>query len=301
MRRPLEDIQERIAEVEKLCEAADARERRLQEVVAQYYAEQAKLEVAGLAPLLEKLRAGPAEINQFFRAQEEEARRRVEAVTPLLQLHKEEIAMIERTKDAILAIDPCGLVLHHSPGWECSHKAFSFGSSHWEAGNAIGSCTCTPGQDNNVFDIKAQAFGQGANGFASAQAKGWFYFNIKARPSAANVTVYVSCRVHGFDILRKPAGSAALKLELSAEAFQYGYSWGSATKTVLNLSADTMGRCDTDFYLQFLVPVGADPFLVKVTAALNASAKSGGAMAVGDFATGAGNYIEITWVNTLSP
>jgi len=90
-------------------------------------------------------------------------------------------------------------------------------------------------------------------------------------------------------------------LTLEAKGYQYGYSWASATLPVLNLSGDAMDRYDNTKHLQFVMPVGADPFLVRVSAKLRATAKSGGTLALGDFATGAGNYIKTTWVNTYSP
>jgi hypothetical protein len=101
-------------------------------------------------------------------------------------------------------------------------------------------------------------------------------------------------------VLRSATGSATFRLAVKAEGFQYGFSWGSASSTVLNLSGDTMGRYDGHEFLEFLMPVGADPFVVRVSAKLTATAKTGGALAVGDFATGAGNYIETVYVNTLS-
>jgi len=298
MERGLADIEARIAEVEKLREAEDAREKRLLEVVAGFYAKQEKIEVAGLEPLLKKMRLEPADINKFFKAQEDEARRRIEAVTPQLQLTNEELELIQREERAVALIDPCAIV-HSSPGWLCQFYAASCNSTHWETGNASGSCACnTP---NNEWNPRVEARGHGSNGIGSAIVRCWCYFNIPGRPAPANVTVYVRIPVHGFYILRSPAGSATFSLALEAEGYQYSWPWAKATSTVLNLSGNTMGRYDANQYLQFVMPVGADPFLVRVSAKLIATAKSGGTLAVGDFATGAGNFIRTSWVNTYSP
>ena len=298
MRRPWEEVEKRIAEIEELHKAEYAREERILQARADFYARQEEIEVAGLAPLLKEVMKGPAPLRDFFDAQVGEARRRLEVVTPLLQLSEEELEHINRAKQVVTMLDPCGLVPPLSPAWRCAHVAASCGCNHWETSDASASGACSPAYDDNESNIRAEAFGQGSNGWRYAQAQCWFYFDIPARPAAANVTVYVYNRVHGFHILRTATGSASLRLDLTAEAFQYGFSWGSATKRVVDLSADTMGRTDKNVFLQFMVPVGADPFTVKVTARLAGSAKAGGALSVGDFSTGAGNFIDTVWVNT---
>ena len=297
MERGLADIEARIAEVEKFREAEDAREKRLLEAAAESYAEQEEIEVAGLGSLLEKVGLESADIKEFFEAQEDEARRRIEAVTPQLQLTEQELELIQGEERAVVVIDPCAIV-HSSPGWVCQWHAASCNSTHWETANASGSCVCnTP---NNEWNPRVEARGQASRGWRMAFVHCWCYFNIRARPAAANVTVYVRVPVHGFYILRSATGSAAFSLGLEATGYQYGYSWARATLPVLNLSGDTMGRYDASESLQFVMPVGADPFLVRVSAKLRAWAKSGGTLALGDFATLAGNFIKTTWVNTYS-
>lgn len=298
MKRILADIEESIAEVEKLREAEDAREKRLLETAAGFYAEQEKMEVAGLGSLLKSGGIEPAAIEKFFKAQEDEVGRRIKAVTPQLQLTAEELQLFEREERAVVLIDPCAMV-HRSPGWVCQWHAASCNSSHWETANALGSCVCnTP---NNEWNPRVEAIGQRASGWRKAYVHCWCYFNIPARFAPANVTVYVRMSVHGFYILRSAMGSAAFSLELEAKGYQYGWPWASATLPVINLSGDTMGRHDAYENLQFVMPVGADPFVVRVSAKLRARAKMGGALAVGDFATSAGNLIKTIWVNTYSP
>jgi len=297
MKRGLADIEERIAEVEKLREAEDAREKRLLETAAGFYAKQEKIEVAGLGSLLKSGGMKLAAIEEFFKAQEDEAGRRIEAVTPQLQLTTEELKLFEREEQAVVVIDPCAMV-HRSPGWVCLWHAASCNSYGWDTAHASHSCVCnTP---NNEWNPKVEARGQGWSGWRSAYVHCWCYFNIPARSAPANVTVYVRMPVHGFYILRSATGTAQFSLELEARGYQYGWSWASTILPVLNLSGDTMGRHDANKYLQFVMPVGADPFLVRVSAKLRARAKMGGALAVGDFATGAGNLIKTTWVNTYS-
>jgi len=85
------------------------------------------------------------------------------------------------------------------------------------------------------------------------------------------------------------------------KGFQYGWSWASAMSNVLSLSGDTMGRYDGHRHLQFVIPVGGgDPFWVRVSAKLRARVRRGEALAVGDFAAGAGNLIRTINVNTYS-
>jgi hypothetical protein len=298
MERESADIEARIAEVEKFREGEYARERRLLEAAAGFYAEQEEIEVAGLGPLLEKVGLESADINEFFRAKEDEARRRIEAVTPQLQLIDQELELIQEEERAVVDIDPCAMV-HSSPGWVCQWHAAHCDSTHWETRDASGSCVCnTP---NNEWNPRVEASGRGSSGWRSAFVHCWCYFNIPARPAPANVTVYVWVPVHGFYILRSATGSARFSLDLEAKGYQYGYSWAKDTVRVLNLSGNTMGRYDAGESLQFVMPVGADPFLVRVSAKLRATVKGGGTLAVGDFATGAGNFIKVVYVNTWSP
>jgi len=298
MARRLTDIQARIAEIEKLRQAEDAREKRVLQAVAGVYAKQEKIGLERLGPLLEKVGLRPADIEEFFAAEEQEARRRIEEVTPQLQLTTEELELVQMEERAIRLIDPCAWV-HSSPGWICVWHAASCDSSHWETANASGSCVCnTP---NNECNPKVEARGQGSKGWRSAFVHSWCYFDIPARPTAATVHVDALVNVHGFYVLRPATGSARVTLELEMKGFQYGYSWATATSSVLNLSGDTMGRYDATRSLQFDMPVGADPFVVRISAKLRARAKRGGALAVGDFATGAGNFIKTIYVNTYSP
>jgi hypothetical protein len=298
MERGLADIEARIAEVEKLREAEDARERRLLDTAAEFYAKQEEIEVAGLAPLLKKLGIERGDIDKFFKAQEDEARRRIEPVARQLQLSTRELELIQREERAVVLMDPCAWV-HRSPGWVCEWQAASCDSTPWETANASASCVCdTP---NNEWNPRVEAHGQGLSGRRTAFVHCWCYFNIPGRPAPANVTVLVRVLVHGFYVLRAATGSATFSLDVEARGYQYGWSWASATSPVLSLSGDTMGRHDGVTNLQFVMPTGADPFLVRVSAKLKAQAKEGGALAVGDFGTQAGNLIRTTWVNTFSP
>jgi hypothetical protein len=298
MSRRLEHIDARIAEVEKLRQAEDAREGRILDAAAAMYGKQEEAGFKALGPLLDQMKLDPAGIERLFESQEEVARRRVEEATPQLQLTTEEIELLDAEERAILLIDPCAWV-HSSPGWVCAHHASSCGWSRSETRNASSSCTVnTPAKEWNP---KVEAYGYGSKGWSSAYLHAWCYFDIPARPGPATVDVYTLVRVHGFYVLRPSGGSASFTLDLEMKGYQYGWSWASASSSVLNLSGDTMGRFDEIRSLHFVMPVGADPFLVRVSAKLRATAKRGGALAVGDFATGAGNYIKPLWVNTYSP
>jgi hypothetical protein len=299
MTRRIDEIDIRVAELEKLREPEIAREHRLLDATAGFYSEQEKAEIAGLGPLFE--RAGPqiGDLQGFFRAQEEVAIRRIEEVTPLLQLSEREIAHFEAMRRALILIDPCSLVPPHSPEWKCAWLASSCNSAVWHTADASGTCSCAPGHGMNRCDPRAEARGQGSNGWRSAVVDSWCYFDIPARPGPVNVDVDVKMNIHGFYVVRTATGSAAVRLEVKAEGFQYGFSWASDSDTVLDVSSDGMGRFDSYKKLGFVMPVGADPFVVRVSAKLTVTAKSGGALAVGDFRTGAGNYLETVYVNTL--
>jgi len=301
MRRLLEEIQERIVEIDRVGAEEDQAERRVFDVTTGFYAEQAKAEVAGLAALLSKAGIDRTDLDAYFRIQEGEAKRRIEVVTPLLQPTEAELAQRARIKQAVLAIDPCNLVPHRSPGWKCSFLASSCGTWVNQGPNSSASATCTPAYCNNVIDISCQAIGQGPNSAAVAQAKAWFVFSIPARPAATNVWVDVWSRLDGFYITRKAGtGTACVRMDMKAELFQYGYSWASKAEVPLYVGGDTMSRLDTNSHLQFMAPVGADPFEVKVTVQTLALVKSGGSLALIDFATGAGNAVDVVWCNTLS-
>jgi hypothetical protein len=299
MARRIEDIEARVAMLDKLRAAELAREHRLLDATAEFYAKQEEAEVAGLGPLMEKVDPKSADLRGFFRAQQAVAVQRIEEVTPLLQLSEEEIAHFESIRRAIVLIDPCGLVPAHSPGWKCAWTATSCDFSPWTTADASATCTCAPAVGQNRCDPRVEALGQGERGWRSAVVDCWCYFDIPARPGPANVDIDVRMNLHGFYVVRSATGSASFRLEVKAEGFQYGFSWGSDSATVLDLSGDTMGRYDSVKKLGFLMPVGADPFVVRVSAKLTVTAKSGGALAVGDFGTGAGNYLETVYVNTL--
>jgi hypothetical protein len=299
MVRRIEEIEARVAELDKLRAAELAREHRLLEATAKFYAEQEKAEIAGLGPLVEKLGRKAGDLREFFKAQEAVAVRRIEEVTPLLQLSEAEIAHFERMRRAIVLIDPCSLVRPQSPEWVCEFTAMSCDFSPWTTDDASATCTCAPAHGQNRCDPRVEARGQGERGWRSAVLDCWCYFDIPARPGPANVDIDVRMNLHGFYVVRTATGSASFRLEVKAEGFQYGFSWGSASATILNVSADAMDRYDSQKKLEFLMPVGADPFVVRVSAKLTVTAKSGGALAVGDFGTGAGNYVETVYVNTL--
>lgn len=298
MARHVEEIDARIAKVERLRETEDLREIRLLETTAKLYREQEEI---GLSPMEAIFKGGGIEaraVEQFFEAQEEEARQRHELATRELQLTSEELAFFEAEERAIRLIDPCAWV-HSSPGWICVWHAASCGKADSTTGQGSTSCTCDV--TNNECNPKAQAPGYGTKGKSQAYLHSWCYFDIPARVNPATVHVDALVYVHGFYINRPSAGSATVSLELEMKGYQYGWSWATATSSVVNLSGDSMGRFDGARTLQFQMPVGADPFLVRVSAKLRAYGKRGGALGVVDFGTGAGNYIKTVYVNTHSP
>lgn len=295
----LADIEATIAELEKLREAEDKREQRIFDEVAGVYEGREKIGLpATLAPIFKKFGVEVRDIQGLFNSQEQEARRLVEMATPQLQLNKEELKFIERQTRAVLVINPCAMV-RNSPGWICAFHAASCNWIHSETANATGTCACnTP---NNECNPKVEAYGQGLKGWRSAYVHSFCYFVIPARPNPATVHVYSLVDVHGFYVLRSVVGEAGFSLDLEMKGFQYGWSWASATSNVLSLSGDTMGRYDGHRHLQFVMPVGGgDPFIVRISAKLRARAKRGGALAVGDFGTGAGNLIKRIYVNTYT-
>src|SRR4030042_1544905 len=246
MSRVIEDIQNRIEEVEKLVQSDIAREKRIFDVTKEFHEKSAKTEVAGLGALIEKMGWKVEPLNKFFADQEKEAIRRIETVTPLLQLSESEIKSFASMKRALLLINPCLLVPPGSPMWKCVYLASSCGTSHSETTNASASCTCTPSAGGNEFNARVEARGYGTNGSSNAIAQGWFYFDIPARTVPTTVAVHIYMPFHGFYILRPGAHSASLILTVKAGGSQYGYSWNSITSAILNLSGDKMGRHDAN-------------------------------------------------------
>lgn len=293
----MKEIEAKIAELEEVLEAEEKRDYRVLDEVRGVYEGQEKTGLSALRPLLDKSRLAAEEIEEFYSAQEKEARRRVETATPQLQLNKDELDLIERGSRAVLLINPCAMVRSTSI---CQFHAAACNSSHWETSNASGSCVCNT--SNNEWNPKVETYGQGVKGVRLAQVRSRCYFHIGARPNPAMVHIDTLVDVHGFYVLQAGvAGSALVTLDLEARGFQYGWSWGSALDSVLSLSGDTMGRYDGMRHLHFEMPAGGgDPLLVRVMAKLTAWAKRGGALAVGDFATGAGNRIRTIYVNTYS-
>ena len=296
----IKDIDVRITEIEKVREAEEAREYRILDEVRNAYEEQEKTSLAPMDSILKKLKLEPKEIEDFFRVQENEAKKRLETAVPKLQLNKEELEVFRKEIHAIGVIDPCSMTLST---WKCQHVASSGYCSHWETANALGSFEpCTLAADNNQMNLKVEAHGQGTTGWRSAQVNCYLYFYIPARPQPAMVDVYVRVYLHGFYVLQSAAfGSAQFTLSMKAQGYQYGVFWPGVTSTFINLSGNTMGRYDEVQTLHFKMPVGAnDQFIVQVHTTMTANAKKGGSFAVGDFKTGNGNYINVLWVNTYS-
>lgn len=297
MARRFEDIRTRVAELERSEQLDQARQSRILEAEAKIFSDE---EAAGVGPygaLLERMKMPPAELEKFFREQEREAKRRIDLATPHLQLSGEELEVIQRRERAILQINPCAWV-HSSPGWICVFHAANAGWSHTETANA--SSACTFNLANNEGNPRVEAYGQGTMGRRSAYLAAWLDFDVPARPGPATVLIQTYIELHGFYIVRPMTGWASLTADLEVAGYQYGYSWGSVTSHVLSLNTGVMGRHDKAHFLQFNMPVGADPFTVRVTLRLRAVAKRGGSFAVGDFGTAAGNYFRVVYVNTYS-
>jgi len=299
------DIKERIAEMEKLRELEDAREKRLQETVAGLYAKQEKIGVSGLGPLLKKLRIEPADIKKFFKAQEDEAKRMMEVVTPQLQLTKEEHENIQKKeRERLLILRSMGsrglIPVYH--GWENTvWDASSCNCVHTSSTNASSSCTFNI--PNNEVNPRAVAFGYEENLLSIAYVGSWCWFSFPPAPRPGTVEVKVDVSFGGCYRLETTNGSASFELDLEAEGYQYPYfPPGEGTLNVLNLSGNTMGRYDGNKILYFRMIVGAnDPFFIRVYAKLIARANTAGSSAMGDFATGSGNFIKINYVRVRQP
>jgi hypothetical protein len=273
------------------------RNSRILEAGAKIYAEE---EAAGLGPyaaLFDQMKISAADLDKFFAKQEQETKRRIEHATPLLQITNEELAAIAKRERAILQINPCAWV-HNSPGWICSFHAVNGNWTHTDTANAAS--TCAIALPNNEANPRVEAYGQGTMGYRSASLETWFNFDIPARPAPATVLVQIYIELHGFYLVRPLTGMASLTADLEAAGYQYGYSWGSVTSHILSLNTSNMGRHDQAHFLQFNMPIGADPFTVRVALKLRATAKRGGAFSVGDFGTGNGNYFKVLYVNTYS-
>ena len=291
----LKDIEAEIAELEKKLKAEDERETRLLKEATEFYAEREE-RLAPLPLLLTKVGLKPKDISEFFQAQEQEARELVEAATPRLQLTTDEMEYFNREPRAVLLINPCALV-HHSPPYICVRDAAHCSSYHYTSGNAAADCQCDiGGARNELINPKASAYGQGTAGLSQAYARCTLKFNIPARTSWTTVRVDPWLKVHGFHITR---GSASVYLKLEAKGYQYGHSWAGEEQWA-SWHGDSFGRYDVDKHLWFEMPVGPDPWYTLVTARLWAFARSGGSLAIGDFATQVGNVIKAVWVNTWS-
>jgi hypothetical protein len=297
---PIKEAKALIAELESVREEENKRQIRLLDEVKKTYEAQEKTSLSRFEPILKKMKLENVDVEDFYKVSEADARSRLEKAVPRLQLTKQELPLVEAETRSVLAIDPCYMV--HSTT-KCVQLASSGYCSHWETANALGSCgpsICAPG--NNECNPRVEAFGQATGGYRAATVNCGFYFYVPARLLPAMVDVNVRVALGGLYVLQAGTfGSSQFTLELEARGYQYGYSWGSTHLMVVNHSGNTMGRFDDIRNLNFNMPVGAnDPFLVRVSATLNARANKGGSMAVGDFSSGAGNFLKVIYVNTYS-
>ncbi len=297
------EMQERIEDLKKRRTSEQAVTKRIADNISSYYSERQKVGIgAPLRSLLEKAKLNVEDLEQFYAHEEKEAERTITELTPRLQLRKEEIALMQEKVRGVILINPCS-AFHSSPAWVCQPLATSCSCDPPAlVGNASASGQCaTPSSHNNRCDPMVKATGTGSKGFSSAEINCELVFDIPARNSPQTVWNDVWVDLHGFYILRPSAGmsGSTFSLDLEAQGFQYGYSWASDHKSI-NLSGNATGRVDKSERLGFNMPIGGgDPYQVVVTVKLKATAFAGGALAVGDFQSGAGNYINVVWVNTL--
>jgi hypothetical protein len=271
----IQEIEVQIADLEKLVQAEASMDERILSNIAKHYG------------TLEK--ESPSE------ALPKETIRRIEGATKILQLNASEMQVIDRNIHAARLINPCYLPAH-SPTSRCAYTATICNQWMWKTGTATTSNTCNTSAELNP---KATANGYGTQGVSHAIVKAYAWFVVTpAYPAAAFVTINPRVDVHGFYIGHSGPYPPRVKLRLVAKGYQYGYSWGQTSEVVVNETGDSMGRVDETRFLNFQMPVGADPFAVLVVAILSVRAKGAGSWAVGDFATGNGNKISIPYVNT---
>jgi len=298
-------MHERIAELERRRTSEQAINKRISDNIAAYYLERQKVGVgAPLRSLLEKAKLSVEDLEQFYSLEEKEAERTIAEVTPRLQLRTEEIALVQEKIRAVMLINPCS-AFHSSPGWICQGLATSSSCDPPLLGgsaSASGQCA-SPAYHSNRCDPMVKATGTGSKGLSFAEISCVLYFDIPARSKPQTVWNDVWIDLHGFYILRPSAGmfGSSFSLDLDAQGFQYDYSWASDSKSI-NLSGSATGRVDKDEHLNFNMPIGGgDPYQVVVTIRLRATAFAGGSLAVCDFQSGVGNYVNVIWVNTYSP
>jgi hypothetical protein len=297
----LKEIETRISELETIHEKEIDREKRLLDLMAGFYAEQEKIAPKGTASAhLEKMGLKLEDMQRLFKAEEGEAKKLVDRAIETLQPTESERELFIEQARAIALINP----------WlftdaKCSFHAAFCRCIPWKTPqNASASCACNT--SINECNPRVEASGVALLGYGGASTNNYCYFEIPRRPAATQVRVSVCVELHGFYVLTRGHTSpfnfalSTLSLDLEAKGFQYGQSWGGATQSALNLNGNAMGRIDEFRYLQFSMPTGADPFQVRVSATLKANARTAGSVALGDFATGAGNFIKIHWVNTYS-
>ena len=290
-------IEDRISDLEKVREAEHTRKSRILKNIAGFYREREKdLGPIGRTLSLAGLKSG--QIQEHFTSLAEVANKETIELEPLLQLNATEIAVIERDYRAVLQLNPCLWPTPSSPSWKCSFHAYYCGHAAAKSDtNATTTCTCDI--PKNEVNPKVTASGQGTSEYRYSYLHSYCWFEIPKREQAATVDVSVLMNLHGFYILRDLGQyPPTLSLEVEAKGYQYGYSWAEDSIKPLDLSGENQGRIDETKYLHFQMPVGADPFQVRVSAKLFVSARGGGSSSVGDFGTGDGNFIRTSYVNT---
>jgi len=270
MRSNLAEIDARVAALDKIQAQEHATQQRILEVEARALA---KFEERHLP--------------------EQEVQRFVEEVGTTLQLNPAELEASVQTQRAAQLLNPYVLI----QAMHCSFHAVSWGSWHFNAPNA--SCSCTAVLANNELNPRATA-GPLGPGLKWALLNSWLWFEPVPYPDPGMVHIKTFVSLHGFYQL---LGQSGLNVRLDATGWQYGLQWGATSMPILNLAGNALGRYDRDnIFLDFDMPIGGvDPFQVQVMLKIQATSNAPGAVAIADFATGAGNYMKVHWVNPSRP
>jgi hypothetical protein len=255
-----------------------------------------------LSLLMDRLQLSPAELAEFYRTQDNLAREFVQEMAVALQTTPAEIDALGKRE----VLEP---TRYPHLSYHTSSHAYKPDSNLITAttntADASGHTLFALGA--NQIHAEAQAFGAKLEVLNDAVLTSWFYFDLAPFDTAGIVHVYVPVELHGTYMVKRGAGSAAVRLNVRTDLYHNGILIGGATNNVIYVADGAYGRVDDMSYLNAdTQPLGAgDAIQVKVTLELGVSAKGAGAAAAMDFGFGPnglfqkGNFVNVPYVSGI--
>ena len=296
MIKRLKEAEARIAEIEKLREEKEKSRERIFKETSKLYAEQENKGIAGLDPLLKKLKITKNDLENFYDAQAKEIEKFAKDASSILKLNKKEYEVFQGEEKSYCLFPLAGMLFYHD--WEaCAYYALSCDCSPGsEMGNASASGFCV--ESRNELNLGVRASGV-KNQHSLAGITGYCNFDMPAPKRTSEIHVQTAISIHGGYTVHPSTsnGSASFRMKIGLEAIQNGQTVANPEWTLVDYNqVPIIDRYDQTKIVGFSAPMAAEPFFIRVWAWLNANASYGGSYAGGEFSTGDQNYIRVLWV-----